>query len=254
MAFDVGQVGLWTAFAGGVLSFLSPCVLPLVPPYLSYIAGVKLEDLTAAVEEDDAERAKAAQRRVIVAAVLFVLGFSSIFVAMGASATAIGQLLRSYIGILSQVAGIIIIIMGLHFLGVFRISFLLMEKRLNVNAKPATAIGAYIMGVAFALGWTPCIGPVLAAIIPIAASEESVAKGALLLAVYSAGLGLPFLVAAFAIDGFLGFMKSMRNYLGVVEKVMGIFLIITGILFLTNDMQLISNWMLEMFPALQNIG
>ncbi len=254
MAFEVGQVGLWTAFTGGVLSFLSPCVLPLVPPYLSYIAGVKLEDLTASGDADAAERARAAQRRVIIAAVLFVLGFSSVFVAMGASATALGQLLRSYIHILSQVAGIIIIIMGLHFLGVFRISFLLMEKRLNVNAKPATAIGAYVMGLAFALGWTPCIGPVLAAILPIAASEESVAKGALLLAVYSAGLGVPFLIAAFAIDGFLDFMKRMRKYMGIVEKVMGAFLIITGLLFLTNNMQLISNWMLEMFPALQNVG
>ena len=254
MAFEVGQVGLWTAFTGGVLSFLSPCVLPLVPPYLFYISGVKLEDLIASGDADAAERARAAQWRVIIAAVLFVLGFSSVVVAMGASATALGQLLRSYIHILSQVAGVIIIIMGLHFLGVFRISFLLMEKRLNVDAKPATAIGAYVMGLAFALGWTPCIGPVLAAILPIAASEESVAKGALLLAVYSAGLGVPFLIAAFAIDSFLDFMKRMRKYMGIVEMVMGVFLIVTGLLFLTNNMQIISNWMLDKFPALQNIG
>ena len=244
------DVSIWAAFAAGVLSFLSPCVLPLVPPYLCYLAGVNLEELTGSSEAD----ARASSRRAFLAAFVFVLGFSTVFVALGAGASAIGQLLREYIDILAKVAGVIIIIMGLHFLGVFRINFLLMEKRYQASASPATLIGAYAIGLAFALGWTPCIGPVLASILAIAASEESVTKGAFLLAVYSAGLGVPFLLAAFAINGFLAFMKRFRKHLGTVEKIMGAFLILTGVMFLTGAMQYVSSWLMEMFPVLAKIG
>ncbi len=244
------DVSIWAAFAAGVLSFLSPCVLPLVPPYLCYLAGVNLEELT----EAEGAEARNAWRKALLAAFIFVLGFSTVFVAMGAGASAIGQLLREYLDILAKIAGVVIIIMGLHFMGLFKIRFLLMEKRYQTDAKPATFIGAYVIGLAFALGWTPCIGPVLASILAIAASEESVSRGAFLLAVYSAGLGVPFLLAAFAINGFLSFMKRFRRHMRTVEIVMGLFLVITGIMFLTGSMQIISTWLLEAFPALAEIG
>ncbi len=244
------DVSIWAAFAAGVLSFLSPCVLPLVPPYLCYLAGVNLEELT----EAEGAEARSAWRKALLAAFIFVLGFSTVFVAMGAGASAIGQLLREYLDILAKIAGIVIIVMGLHFMGLFKIRFLLMEKRYQTDAKPATFIGAYVIGLAFALGWTPCIGPVLASILAIAASEESVARGAFLLAVYSAGLGVPFLLAAFAINGFLSFMKRFRRHMRTVEIVMGLFLVITGIMFLTGSMQIISTWLLEAFPSLAEIG
>jgi cytochrome c-type biogenesis protein len=226
-------------------------VLPLVPPYLCYLAGVNLEELTGA---EDEQQAKASSRKALIAAFVFVLGFSTVFVALGAGASAIGQLLREYLDILAKIAGVVIIIMGLHFLGLFKIRFLMMEKRYQTSTAPATLVGAYVIGLAFALGWTPCIGPVLASILAIAASEESVAKGAGLLAVYSAGLGVPFLLAAFAINGFLAFMKRFRKHLGTVEKIMGAFLVLTGIMFLTGAMQVVSVWMLELFPQLANIG
>ncbi len=244
------DVSIWAAFAAGVLSFLSPCVLPLVPPYLCYLAGVNLEELT----ETEGEEARSAWRKALLAAFVFVLGFSTVFVAMGAGASAIGQLLREYLDILAKIAGVVIIIMGLHFMGLFKIRFLLMEKRYQADAKPATFIGAYVIGLAFALGWTPCIGPVLASILAIAASEESVSRGAFLLAVYSAGLGVPFLLAAFAINGFLSFMKRFRRHMRTVEIIMGLFLVITGIMFLTGSMQIISTWLLEAFPSLAEIG
>ncbi len=244
------DVSIWAAFAAGVLSFLSPCVLPLVPPYLCYLAGVNLEELT----EAEGAEARNAWRKALLAAFIFVLGFSTVFVAMGAGASAIGQLLREYLDILAKIAGVVIIIMGLHFMGLFKIRFLLMEKRYQTDAKPATFIGAYVIGLAFALGWTPCIGPVLASILAIAASEESVSRGAFLLAVYSAGLGVPFLLAAFAINGFLSFMKRFRRHMRTVEIVMGLFLVITGIMFLTGSMQIISTWLLEAFPVLAEIG
>ena len=244
------DVSIWAAFAAGVLSFLSPCVLPLVPPYLCYLAGVNLEELT----EAEGAEARNAWRKALLAAFIFVLGFSTVFVAMGAGASAIGQLLREYLDILAKIAGVVIIIMGLHFMGLFKIRFLLMEKRYHADAKPATFIGAYVIGLAFALGWTPCIGPVLASILAIAASEESVTRGAFLLAVYSAGLGVPFLLAAFAINGFLSFMKRFRRHMRTVEIIMGLFLVITGIMFLTGSMQIISTWLLEAFPSLSEIG
>ena len=252
MAYDVS---FWAAFTAGILSFISPCVLPLVPPYMAYIAGVNLQQLaggSGARAEDTA--AHPVMARVLLIALVFVLGFSTVFVILGASASAIGQLLRQYMDILSKVAGVLIIIMGLHFLGVFRLAFLMREYRMEVDAKPATFLGAYVMGLAFALGWTPCIGPVLAAILAIAAQEQSVQKGALLLSVYSAGLGVPFLLAASMMGPFMAFLTHFRRFLGVVEKVMGVFLVVTGVMFLTGAIQRISVWLIETFPALANVG
>lgn len=238
----------WGAAAfAGLLSFLSPCVLPLVPPYLVFISGVSLDDL----KRDDSS---AASRNVMWAAIAFVLGFATVFVALGATASLIGQVLRDQLPLLARIAGVFIIIMGLHFLGLFRIPLLMREKRYQQSDKPVGLLGAYAVGLAFAFGWTPCIGPVLAAILSIAASTASVAKGAELLAVYSLGLGIPFLIAAFAINGFLSFFGRFKSKLDLVEKTMGGLLVIAGVMFLTGWMQSISYWLLESFPVLQSIG
>jgi cytochrome c-type biogenesis protein len=241
------NVTIATAVAAGMLSFLSPCVLPLVPPYLVYLTGTSLERFA------DAGTRPRAKSATLAAALLFVLGFSTVFVALGASASAIGAILRAYSGELAIIAGIVIIIMGLHFLGLTRIGFLMREKRFAMS-KPIGLWGAYLMGIAFAFGWTPCIGPILAAILAIAASEETVARGAGMLAVYSLGLGIPFLIAAFAIEPFAAFLVRFRAHLGLVEKAMGGLLVLTGIAFLTGAVNQASFWLLDAFPMLGKIG
>jgi cytochrome c-type biogenesis protein len=241
------NVTIVAALVAGMLSFLSPCVLPLVPPYLVYLTGTSLERLA------DGETKPGAKRQTIVAAALFVLGFSTVFVALGASASGIGEALRAYSGQLAILAGIGIIVMGLHFLGLTPIAWLMQEKRLDV-AKPVGLWGAYLMGFAFAFGWTPCIGPILAAILAIAASEATVARGAGMLAVYSLGLGLPFIAAALAVGPFAAFLARFRAHLGLVEKAMGGLLVLTGIAFLTGAVGEASNWLLSTFPVLGKIG
>jgi cytochrome c-type biogenesis protein len=240
------DVSFTAAAIAGLLSFLSPCVLPLVPPYLTFIAGTTIEELAEGGE-------RRARRDVALAAVLFVLGFSTVFVALGATASVFGQFVRQYIGMLSMAAGVVIIVMGLHFLGVWRFAFLYREARFNVE-KPVGLWGAYVMGLAFAFGWTPCIGPILAAILALAGSEDTVARGAGLLAVYSAGLGVPFLLAAFAIEPFMGFLQKFKKNFVYVEKTVGVLLVLTGIAFLTGWLTSMSFWLLEMFPALAKLG
>lgn len=240
------DVTLPAAAAAGLLSFLSPCVLPLVPPYLTFIAGTTIEDVAY-------ERVGRARRDIFLAAVLFVLGFSTVFVALGATASVFGQVLRQHLGFLSILAGLAIILMGLHFLGVFKLSVLYREKRIEIE-KPLGLWGAYILGLAFAFGWTPCIGPILAAILAVAASQETVGRGAGLLAIYSLGLGIPFLLAALAFEPFIGFLKRFRTHFPVVERVVGLLLIATGIAFLTGTMQNLSYWLLQTFPGLANLG
>src|SRR5262247_3637071 len=244
MAADVSVLA---ALFAGLISFLSPCVLPLVPPYLVYLAGSSLERLAGAEAEP------LVKRDVLVAALLFVAGFSTVFVALGAGASVIGSLLRFYSHELAIVAGIAIIVMGLHFLGITPIAFLYRQKRVDVQ-KPVGLWGAYVMGLAFAFGWTPCIGPILAAILAVAASEATVTKGAGLLAVYSMGLGIPFLIAAAAVEPFAAFLSRFRAHLGTVEKAMGGLLVLTGIAFLTGFVTQASFWVLETFPMLGRIG
>jgi cytochrome c-type biogenesis protein len=241
------DISILAALIAGIVSFLSPCVLPLVPPYIVYLTGTTIEQVAAG------QPMAASRRAVMMAALAFVAGFSTVFVALGASASLAGALLRAWSQELSIVAGIVIIIMGLHFLGLTRIGFLMQEKRAPIS-KPVGLWGAYVMGLAFAFGWTPCIGPILAAILSLAASEATVAKGAGLLAVYSAGLGIPFLVAAFAIDSFSGALARCRAWLPVIERVMGVLLVLTGIGFLTGFITNASIWLLETFPALGTIG
>ncbi len=241
------DVTILAALIAGMLSFLSPCVLPLVPPYLVYLTGTSLERFA------DAEPEPRVKRETIGAACLFVAGFSTVFVALGASASVIGGVIRAYTSELAIIAGVAIIIMGLHFLGLTRIGVLMREKRLPM-AQPVGLWGAYVMGLAFAFGWTPCIGPILATILAVAASESTVTKGAGLLAIYSLGLGIPFLVAAFFVEPFAGFLARFKRYLPVVEKGMGVLLVLTGIAFLTGSVTEASFWILETFPALGKIG
>lgn len=233
------------AFAG-LLSFLSPCVLPLVPPYVTFLTGTTLDNLTERQSAD-------VTRRAFIAALLFVAGFSTVFVLLGATASVLGQAIRQYLDVLGTLAGIIIIVMGLHFLGVFRLGFLYREARVQVD-KPAGLWGAYVMGLAFAFGWTPCIGPILAAILAVAGSEDSVGRGASLLAAYSLGLGIPFVATAFAMKPLVSLIKRMRSKFALIEKVMGGLLVLTGIAFLTGSINQFSFWLLETFPALGQIG
>ena len=243
----IHDVSIPAALLAGLVSFLSPCVLPLVPPYLIYLTGATIEQ----VANDETEASS--KRAVMLAAGMFVLGFSTVFVALGASASLIGSLIRTWSAELSIVAGIVIIIMGLHFLGLTRIGFMMREGRLPIP-KPVGLWGAYAMGLAFAFGWTPCIGPILAAILSVAAAEATVTKGAMLLAVYSAGLGIPFLIAAFMVEQFSALFARMKRHLVMVERAMGVLLVVTGIGFLTGAVTGVSIWLLETFPALQNFG
>nr|WP_188852445.1 cytochrome c biogenesis CcdA family protein [Aureimonas glaciei] len=262
-----------TAVLAGALSFLSPCVLPLVPPYLCYMAGVSVEELRAGPQMRALQMqgggvpaggatagAGAAGRlgshgylRVLATALVFVLGFSTVFVALGAGASSIGQMLRQNLDWLGLVAGLAIIVMGLNFLGVFRIAFLSGEARFRAPDRPRSVLGAYLMGLAFAFGWTPCIGPVLGAILGLAGTHDTVGEGAFMLGLYSAGLGIPFLLAAAFSGVFLRLIGRFRKHFGLVEKAMGALLVLTGILFLTGGMQTVSFWLLETFPALMNV-
>jgi cytochrome c-type biogenesis protein len=234
------------AAAAGLISFLSPCVLPLAPPYLCYLAGASLEEL---VEEGEAR----ARRNTIIAALLFVLGFATVFIALGATASVFGALLRQWSHVLSIAAGVGIILMGLHFLGIFRLAVLFREKRFEV-ARPPGLWSAYLMGLAFAFGWTPCIGPILAAILAVAGSEETVGRGAALLAAYSVGLGAPFIIAALAMGPFLSLARRFRSQFGRVEKLVGALLVLTGVAFLSGGVQAASMWLIDAFPSLGQLG
>ncbi|MCL4766707.1 MAG: cytochrome c biogenesis protein CcdA [Hyphomicrobiaceae bacterium] len=246
--FADAHIYLGVALAG-LVSFLSPCVLPLVPPYLGYLGGTTINLASAAESKLDAR----VWRRVVLGSVLFVLGFTTVFVGLGAGASVFGQLIQTYKSELSIVAGIVIILFGLHFLGVLRIPLLYKEARYHGQMQGASLIGAYLIGLAFAFGWTPCIGPILATVLALAANEASLGAGVGLLLVYSLGLGIPFILAAVAIGPFLSFMRRFRRHLGVVEKVMGAVLVVTGIMFLSGSMNWLGQWMIETFPGLAQI-
>lgn len=241
------DVTLTAALLAGLVSFLSPCVLPLVPPYLVYITGATLDDLT------EMEKEPGLAGRAAGLSLVFVLGFATVFVALGASASLVGQVVREWSQVLATIAGVLIIVMGLHFLGLFRLSMLHLQAKVEVRPR-AGPLGAYAMGLAFAFGWTPCIGPVLAAILAVAASETTIARGAGLLAVYSLGLGVPFVLAALAIRPFLRFAAAMRSRMRAIEMAMGGLLVVTGVAFLTGHMSTLAFWILETFPALGRLG
>jgi cytochrome c-type biogenesis protein len=227
------QVSFLTAFLAGILSFLSPCVLPLVPGYLSFISGVSLEEMSR--EQGKAFRYKVF-KKVAFNSVLFIFGFSLVFILLGASATYIGGFLRTKVLLLNKIAGIIIIIFGLHTAGVFKIRFLQYEKRFHAQQKPLTWVGSILVGMAFAFGWSPCIGPILAGILVYASTQETVKRGIVLLASYSLGLGIPFFIAGIAVNSFLSVFKWMKKYLRTIEIIAGIFLVLLGILIFMNKL------------------
>ncbi len=232
----------------GLVSFLSPCVLPLVPPYLGYLGGTTIEQ----IGNKDGLDAHL-WRRVVLASVFFVLGFTTVFVGFGAGASVFGQWIAAHKNQLAVVAGIVIILFGLHFLGLLRIPLLYNEARFRTDMQGASFAGAYVMGLAFAFGWTPCIGPVLATVLTLAANEASVGAGVRLLFVYSLGLGIPFILAAVAVGPFLGFLKRFRRHLGRVEMAMGVLLVLTGVLMLTGGLNWFGTWMIENVPVLSRI-
>jgi cytochrome c-type biogenesis protein len=232
----------------GLVSFLSPCVLPLVPPYLGYLGGTTLEEMTSRDKLDPQ-----LWQRVVLSSVCFVLGFTTVFVILGAGASVFGQWMQTYKAQLAVVAGIVIILFGVHFLGLLRIPLLYRDARLRANVERASFVGAYVMGLAFAFGWTPCIGPVLATVLTLAASEGSLGAGVRLLFVYSLGLGIPFVLAAVAIGPFLGFVQRFRHHLRRVEMAMGAVLVLTGVLMLTGSLNVMGVWLLENVPVLGRI-
>jgi len=243
------EITYFGALVAGLLSFASPCVLPLIPAYISFLGGVSLSQLT---EEDGVD--VATQKRVFYAAIAFVLGFSTVFIALGASATAISALIAQNSLLLGQIAGVIIVIFGLHFIGVFRIGFLNFEKRFHLENKPADLVGSYILGLAFAFGWTPCVGPILASVLMVATSGDSIGYGISLLTVYAAGLGIPFLVAAFAVKPFMKFLSRFKSQMRKIELTIGGLLIITGIAVFTGDLAEAANWLLETVPVFTKFG
>jgi cytochrome c-type biogenesis protein len=232
------SVGVLIAFTAGVLSFLSPCVLPLVPSYLSFITGMSLEDLQEGVD----------RRATMVHSLLFVAGFTLIFVSLGASASFLGQFLRYYEIWIARIGGVIIIVLGLHLTGVFQFTKLLGERRVHLKDKPAGYMGTLAVGVAFGAGWTPCIGPVLGAILTYAASQDQFWSGVSLLTVYSAGLAVPFLVSAWAVNWFLAAFQSVRKHLHAIQVASGILLIILGLLLVTGSFTILSTWLLRFTP------
>jgi len=244
---DVSAVG---ALIAGLLSFLSPCILPIVPFYLSYLAGVGMNQISADAVIDSRVRTRA-----VLAAAFFAAGVITIFMGLGAGASAFGQLVREWFGVLRWFAAAIIVLMGMHFLGVIRIGFLYRQLRTKAgDTSNVSLLGAYVIGLAFAFGWTPCVGPVLATILMTAAGQGSAGQGAWLLFVYGLGMTLPFILAAFFIGPFMRFMARFRRHLGTVEKAMGVLLIIFGVLIATNSVNYIGQWMIETFPIFSSIG
>ena len=242
----MGNVTLFAAFIAGVLSFISPCVLPLIPGYLSFVSGVTLDDMRGTAT---AAAPPGARRRAVIMSLAFVLGFSLVFISLGASATAIGALLMEHLSLLGKIAGAVIILFGLHMMGVLRIGWLYNEKRMQTSGKPAGFFGAMLVGIAFAFGWTPCIGPILAAILAVAAAQESVGEGVKLLAVYSAGLGVPFIATALAINKFLAASARIRRHYHAIEVVSGVLLVIVGALIFTNRFTIIAQFLTPYLPT-----
>lgn len=237
----VSQITYGTAFAAGVVSFLSPCVLPLVPGYISFISGLSLDELTK-----NPDRA-AVLRRTVVGSLSFTLGFATVFTALGASASVVGQWLFDYQSVLSKIAGVIIFFFGLHTMGVLPIKWLYYEKRFQANKTAPGALGAFVMGLAFAFGWTPCIGPILAAILALAATQDTVAKGTALLFVYSLGLGIPFILTGFGVNTFLRFFARYKRFIRWGEIAAGLLLVAIGLLIFFNRLTLLINYLPESF-------
>lgn len=231
-----GNITFIGAFIAGLLSFLSPCVLPLIPSYITYITGLSFADLQA---EHPSHKVR---QQTIIHSLIFIAGFTTVFVLLGASATYLGGFLQEHMGLLRKVGGVLIFIFGLHISGIFDIGILLREKRFTIHSKPAGYAGSFLVGLAFAAGWTPCIGPILASILMVAATEGTVYKGIGLLFIYSMGLGLPFFLASLAMHQFLVFFNRFKKYIRAFEVVTGVFLMIVGVLIFTNYLSVLSRY------------
>jgi len=246
----MANVSFLAAFLGGIFSFISPCVLPLVPGYISFISGVSFEDM----KNVNAAAAAARRRQLLLASVAFVIGLSVVFIAFGASATVLAKTLGRYRSVLEKVAGVVVIIFGLHLASVFRIKWLDMDTRKQTGQRPAGLFGAFLVGVAFAFGWTPCIGPILGGILVIAGSRETVGEGVALLAVYSVGLGVPFVLTAMAMDRFFLASARIRKHYKLIEGISGGLLILLGVLILTNQFSIIVRYLDKWFPWLTKLS
>lgn len=227
----------------GILSFLSPCVLPIVPPYLAFIGGTSIDDMSTGKN-----------RAVVVKAIFFVLGLSTVFIFLGFAASAFGQVFLQYQSQMGIAAGVVIILFGLHFLGLLKIPFLYREARFDAGNQGGSLFGAYILGLAFAFGWTPCIGPILGTILSLAAQEGSVQRGVIMMVFYAGGLGIPFILAAMFMGRFIGVMNRFKKHMGTVEKIMGVMLVVVGVMLVTGLFTELSFWMLETFPVLGAVG
>ena len=246
LIFDAALLpAMIVALAAGVLSFLSPCVLPVVPPYLAYMGGVSVSEM---------EEARTARRRVFTAAVFFVLGLSTVFLLLGMAFSALGRMLLQWQDAMLIGAGLLIMVLGAHFIGVFRIGFLDREMRVDAGDRGGSAFGAYLLGLAFAFGWTPCLGPILGAILSLAASEADVSRGATLLAAYAFGLGIPFLLVAAFFPRLKGLMGWMKRHMSRIERTSGLLLWTVGLMMITGQFAAFSFWLLETFPALALVG
>jgi len=241
------EVTLLAAFVAGVLSFVSPCVLPLIPGYLSFVSGVTLDEMRGT--GTGAAAPANVRRRAVFMSIAFVLGFSLVFIALGASATALGSLLMEHLSLLGKIAGVVIILFGLHMMGLLKIGVLYSEKRMQTSGRPAGFFGAMLVGVAFAFGWTPCIGPILAAILAVAAAQDSVGQGVKLLAVYSAGLGVPFIATSLAINQFFAASARIRKHYHAIEVVSGVLLVVVGVLIFTNRFTVIAQLLTPYLPS-----
>jgi cytochrome c-type biogenesis protein len=237
------NVTLLAAFAAGFLSFVSPCVLPLIPGYISFVSGISVEEMRGDIPP------ATSRLQIFLTSLAFVVGFSIVFVALGASATAIGKFMFARLPLLSKIAGVILIVFGLHTMGVFRLAFLETEKRVHSQRKPAGPLGALLVGIAFAFGWTPCIGPILGGILAIAGSKNSVGEGVTLLAVYSLGLGIPFLITSLAINQFFGAAKRIRRYYHGIELASGALLIVIGVLIISGQLTIITRFLQPYLPT-----
>lgn len=241
------NISFWSVFLAGILSFLSPCVLPLVPPYLCYMSGVTIQNLKEGYSGD-----KSLYARLIIGSLVFILGFTTIFVTLGITASEVGVLLNKYRNILTILSSIIIIAMGLNFIGLLNIRLFSNEYRFHTKTTGRSFVESYLMGAAFAFGWTPCIGPILGTILSVASQKQNLMDGAFLLIIYSLGLGIPFLLAALFSRWFMVFLSKIRVHLGYVEKIVGLLLILTGILFLTGKIGVVSGYIINIFPFLAN--
>ena len=243
----MAEISYFYVVLAGLLSFLSPCVLPIVPGYLCFLAGTSLDKISSG---ENASK----ERNVFYFALSFVFGFSTVFILLGASATLLSGLIYEYLDILRVVGGIIIIIFGIHFMQIIQLPFLNRDTRYQIESYRPGIVGSYVIGLSFAFGWTPCIGPILGSVLSIAASSETVTYGIVLLMLYSAGLGIPFLLAAYAINGFMRFLSKIRNYIRAIEIFTGVLLVIFGILILTNRIQELAFFFIKYFPFLTQFG